>query len=142
MKVNWINEKETLEKLIKEGVSYERIGRQYGITGAAVKKAAKKLGVKLEQRREINPNEHFNKKNKRKIEKSKTEKPQKEIQYCVNCGKELESHKGNRKYKFCSHECQGEYRNKEFIKAWISFKIPSKEPFSPLKLVFAISPLT
>ena len=46
MKVNWINEKETLEKLIKEGVSYERIGRQYGVTGAAVKKAAKKMGIK------------------------------------------------------------------------------------------------
>ena len=41
MKVNWINEKETLNKLIKEGVSYERIGRKYDITGAAVKKAAK-----------------------------------------------------------------------------------------------------
>lgn len=61
MKVNWINEKETLEKLIGEGVSYERIGRKYSVTGAAVKKAAKKLGIKLEKKREINPNEHFNK---------------------------------------------------------------------------------
>lgn len=61
MKVNWINEKEVLEKLIKEGVSYERIGRQYEVSGNAVKKAAKKLGVELEQKREINPNEHFNK---------------------------------------------------------------------------------
>lgn len=118
MKVNWKNEKETLEKLIKEGVSYERIGRQYGITGAAVKKAAKKLGIELEQKREINPCEHFNKNHKKKLEKIKIAKPQKEKQYCLNCGKELEPHKGNRKYKFCSHECQGEYRNKEFIKAW------------------------
>lgn len=62
MKVNWIDEKETLEKYIKEGVSYERIGRKYRVTGAAVKKAAKKLGIKLEQKRAINPTEHFNKK--------------------------------------------------------------------------------
>lgn len=68
MKVNWVNEKETLEKLIKEGVSYERIGRHYEVSGNAVKKAAKKLGIELEQKREINPNEHFNKgvKNKEK----------------------------------------------------------------------------
>ena len=61
MKVNWINEKEALEKLINEGVSYERIGRQYGVTGASVKKAARRMGIELEQRREINPDEHFNK---------------------------------------------------------------------------------
>ena len=61
MKVNWINEKETLEKLIKEGVSYERIGRHYEVSGNAVKKAARKMGIELEQKREINPSETFNK---------------------------------------------------------------------------------
>ena len=61
MKVNWINEKENLEKLIKEGVSYERIGRHYEVSGNAVKKAAKKMGIELEQKREINPSETFNK---------------------------------------------------------------------------------
>ena len=77
MKVNWINEKETLERLIGEGVSYERIGRQYGVTGAAVKKAAKKLGIELEQKREINPNEHFN-------------KGAGKVYYCLNCGNQIE----------------------------------------------------
>jgi hypothetical protein len=61
MKVNWISEKEALEKLIKEGVSYERIGRQYDVSGNAVKKAARKMGIELEQKREINPSETFNK---------------------------------------------------------------------------------
>jgi len=104
MKVNWINEKETIEKLIKEGVSYERIGRQYDVTGAAVKKAAKKLGIELEYRREINPNEHFN-------------KGVKQIHICLNCGKEFE-HSRNTKNKFCSHTCQQAYRRKQYIERW------------------------
>ena len=116
MKVNWINEKETLEKYIKEGVSYERIGRKYSVTGAAVKKAAKKLGIKLEQKRAINPTEHFNKRNNScEFKKVKIEK---EKQFCINCGKEIKPHKGNRKFKFCSHECQNEFQKKEYIKEW------------------------
>lgn len=102
MKVNWINEKKTLERLIGEGVSYERIGRQYDVTGAAVKKAAKKLGIELEQKREINPNEHFNK-GKRAI-----------IHHCLNCEKELIKSQT----KFCSNECQVEYNFKQKIKKW------------------------
>ena len=106
MKVNWIDEKEALEKLIKEGVSYERIGRQYGVTGAAVKKAAKKMGIKLEQKREINPNEHFN-------------KGVKQIHICQNpnCGKEFE-HTRSSKNKFCSIKCQNEYKYKTYIERW------------------------
>ena len=101
MKVNWINEKETLERLIGEGVSYERIGRQYDVSGNAVKKAAKKLGIELEQKREINPNEHFN-------------KGRGKVHYCLNCGKELK----NTQSKYCSNKCQGEYKKKQIIEAW------------------------
>lgn len=61
MKVNWQEEKEKLETLIVEGVPYEKIGRKYGVTGAAVKKAAKKLGIKLEKKRSINEAETFGK---------------------------------------------------------------------------------
>ena len=64
MKVDWISEKETLEKLISEGVPYERIGRQYEVSGNAVKKAAKRLGIKLEQKREINQGENFSRRKK------------------------------------------------------------------------------
>ena len=104
MKVNWINEKETLERLINEGVSYERIGRQYDVSGNAVKKAAKKLGIELEQKREINPNEHFN-------------KGKKQTHICINCGKEFE-HTRSSKNKFCSNKCQMDYRYKEYMKGW------------------------
>lgn len=104
MKVNWNNEKETIEKLIKEGVSYERIGRQYDVTGAAVKKAAKKIGIELEYRREINPIEHFN-------------KGVKQIHTCLNCGKEFE-HRRNTKNKFCSHACQQTYQCIRYIERW------------------------
>lgn len=104
MKVNWINEKETLERLINEGVSYERIGRQYDVSGNAVKKAARKLGIELEQKREINPNEHFNKGTGK-------------VHYCLNCGNEF-THKSTSKNKFCSIKCQGEYRSKKLIEDW------------------------
>ena len=45
MKVKWENEKEHLEKMLFENISYEEIGRRYNVTGNAVKKAAKKLGL-------------------------------------------------------------------------------------------------
>ncbi len=54
--------KETLEHLIlDEGLSYEEIGRSYGVTGAAIRKAAKRLGIELPQRRTISDVETFNK---------------------------------------------------------------------------------
>ena len=102
MKVNWNKEKTTIEKLINEGTSYEKIGRIYGITGSAVKKIAKKIGIVLKQKRKINPSEHFN-------------KGKKIINYCLNCGKEIDSAK-----KYCSNKCQGEYNHKQCIKKWKS----------------------
>lgn len=61
MKVNWTDKKGELEQLINSGVSYEQIGRYYGISGNAVKKAAKKLCIELPIKRTKNDNEHFNK---------------------------------------------------------------------------------
>ena len=107
MKVNWEVEKETVEKLIKNGIAYEQIGRQYGVSGVAVKKAAKKLGIKLEERRKINPNEHFN--------KGKNICPNK---FCLNCNKEIKYRGGFYLYKFCSNKCQGEYKSKKIIESW------------------------
>ena len=53
-------EKEELEKLIKEEkMSYEAIGRIYGVTGNAIKKAALRLGIELEARRKVNLTENF-----------------------------------------------------------------------------------
>jgi predicted restriction endonuclease len=53
-------EKEYLEKLILiENKSYQAIGKLYGVSGNAIKKAAKKFNIKLKQRRKINKNENF-----------------------------------------------------------------------------------
>lgn len=55
-------QKEELENLIlKENLSYEAIGRLYGVTGNAIKKAAKRLGIELQQKRMINKSEDFSK---------------------------------------------------------------------------------
>lgn len=107
MKVKWNEEKENIEKLIKEGVSYERIGRQYGVTGASVKKAAKKLGIELEQKREINPSETFNK-------GKHFNKGARKVRYCLKCGKELKA----TQFKYCSNKCQAEYKHKQYIERW------------------------
>lgn len=58
--------KDELEKLILEqNCSYASIGKKYGVSGAAIKKAAKKLGINLPRRREINPKENFSHTGKR-----------------------------------------------------------------------------
>lgn len=63
-------EKEELEKLIKEEkMSYEAIGRIYGVTGNAIKKAALRLGIELEVRRRVQSTENFSHTGKSKIDK-------------------------------------------------------------------------
>ena len=69
--------KEELENLILvQNLSYEAIGRLYGVTGNAIKKAAARLEINLPSRRKINPCETFNK------------DTSKAIRHCLNCGKE------------------------------------------------------
>lgn len=54
--------KEELESLIiDQALSYEAIGRMYGVTGNAIKKAAKRLDIDLPKRRTINKDEVFSK---------------------------------------------------------------------------------
>ena len=104
MKINWSDEKETLEELINNNIPYVQIGKQYGVSDTTIKKAAKKLGIKLPIKRKINPKEHFN-------------KGVKKIHKCLNCGKEF-YHSNCTKNKFCSNKCNGEYKRKEKIKLW------------------------
>ena len=60
--------KDELERLILvENLSYSYIGKMYGVSGNAIKKAAKNLGILLPKRRKINPNENFSHASKRKI---------------------------------------------------------------------------
>jgi hypothetical protein len=104
--MKWITEKDELERLINiEHVSYEEIGRRYNVSGQAVKKAAKRLGIDLPKRRKINSKEHFNKGT------SKTA-------ICQNCGKEFIKYQ-NHGGKFCSQECFKEHKHKEAYKDFL-----------------------
>ena len=104
MKINWLKEKDNLKSLLDNDASYESIGRLYNVTGACVKKAAKKLGLILTQRRAINQNETFNK----GLKKTNNN-------VCLNCGKQLDK---RYKQKFCSNQCQSDYKYKTYIESW------------------------
>lgn len=103
--MKWIDKKEDLTKfIVEENKSYEEIGRYYNVTGAYIKKIAKRLGIQLTPRRKINSNETFNKGT------AKTG-------ICLNCGKEFPlylSHTG----KYCCHECWAEHKKKKNIEDW------------------------
>ena len=99
--------KEELEKLILEDkLSFEEIGRMYGVSGAAVKKAALRRGIELPQRRRINEKETFGR-GRTKYEKG----------LCPVCGKEFIKYP-NKANIFCSYHCQCEYEYKENIAKW------------------------
>ena len=59
--MQWLNEKEKLEDFINQNISYDEIGKMYNVSGAAIRKAAQRIGIQLPRRRKINPNETFNK---------------------------------------------------------------------------------
>lgn len=95
--------KEELEQwILIENQTYEEIGRRLGVTGAAVKKAAKRLGIELPVRRRKNDSEHFNKKS--------------ETRYCIVCGKPLVGYQE----KYCSRDCQSTHQYSEAVEKWKS----------------------
>lgn len=51
------NELENL--IIEQNKSYDSIGKMFGVTGAAIKKAAKRFGIEIPKRRKINAKEKF-----------------------------------------------------------------------------------
>ena len=106
MKINWETEKEHLQKLIDDKVSYEAIGRIYSVSGTAIKKVAIKLGIEIVRRKKINPKETF---------KGRKQN----IKYiCKNCGKEFKPHYSSTKKFFCSNKCWSDYKYKQYIERW------------------------
>lgn len=106
--------KEELSILVNiDKLSYEEIGRIYGVSGAAIKKAAIRLGIDLPQRRKINSNETFNK-GKKLVDRN--------IGICMNCGAEFVKYTSSMN-KFCSHVCDMEYRRKDIINKWLKGEI-------------------
>lgn len=59
--MNTFNKRELEKLILEQNEPYSFIGRQFGISGNAVKKAAKKLGISLPQRRKVNTSENFKK---------------------------------------------------------------------------------
>ena len=106
-KVNWKEVKDDLKQwILVENVAYEEIGRRLGVTGASVRKYAKRLGIELPPRRSINECETFN-------------KGKKKIAICLNCGKEFFTN-GVSNRKYCCLKCQREYEYKQYIAQWKS----------------------
>ena len=96
--MKWKSEKENLIRLISDEKSYEEIGRMYGCTGSNIKKVCVRLGINLERKRIINPNETFNRGTAKKAE-------------CLNCGDIFNVYQGS-KGKYCSNKCQKEYEHR------------------------------
>ena len=96
----WDKERAILEDLIlNQKVSYEEIGRQYGCTGANIKKVAKLQGIELPQRRVVNKKETFNKITEEKL--------------CLSCGKVIPN-----RNKYCDNICQGDFEYTTYIQEW------------------------
>ena len=92
---------EDLKKMILDDkLPYEEIGRLYGVTGNAIKKAALRCGIELPVRRKVNEKETFN-----------YRKPKMGV--CTNCGKEFVGQPG--KDRFCSNACKSAYRRKSGV---------------------------
>lgn len=115
--------KEQLEDLILvQKLSYEEIGRENLVTGAYIKKYAKKLGVILPIRSKFpegwtphNLGKAKPKVKKEKIIKSKEITIKREFRVveeylCRSCGKKLLD---KRQRSFCNQKCQGEFKKNE-----------------------------
>ena len=101
--MNKYKKDELIKLILIDKKSYEEIGKLFNVTGAAIKKAAIRLGIELERRRSINEKENFGK---------GTFKIEREVGYCLNCEKEFIKYK-SKDNKYCSHKCQFDYQSKD-----------------------------
>lgn len=103
--------REQLEKLIFEDkLSYLEIGRMFGVSNTTVVKKAKKLGIVLESRRKINPNETFNKDKTRKV-----------FNKCEYCSKNIMGNSNTSIY--CSRNCFNEHTKQKTYTYFLSSPI-------------------
>lgn len=101
-KYNKYNKEELEDLIVTQNLSYEEIGRKFGVTGNAIKKAAMRRGIDVPKRSSYNKSDWF--------DENGTRKPR----LCLNCGKKL----GYKVYKYCSEECKKEYLHNQYIKEW------------------------
>lgn len=86
----------------KCNLPYNKIGEIYNVSGAAIRKAACRLGIELPRKRKINSTETFNK-GKYIISRK--------IEICKNCGKSFTTYSSSTS-TYCSLNCFREYRHK------------------------------
>lgn len=106
--MNTYNKQELEKLIIFENKKYTEIGKLFGVTGSAIKKAALRLGISLPKKRIVNNRETFNR-GKKFIEYKKSN--------CKNCNKEIVEYP-ERSSRFCSHKCHKEYEYKQYIVRW------------------------
>lgn len=66
--MNKYSKQELETYILKDKLSYAAIGGIYGVTGAAIKKAALRYGIILPKKRTINVKENFSHKGKSKVD--------------------------------------------------------------------------
>lgn len=103
--MNKYKKEDLIDLIINQGLSYEKIGKMYNVSGAAIKKAALKLEIELPIRRNINSKEHFN--------KGKSLVPRR---ICINCKKEYAQF-STKNDNYCSFKCKQEHQHREKYRA-------------------------
>jgi hypothetical protein len=100
MKINWKEEKENLEKLIRiDKLPYTKIGELYNCSDTNIRNTAKRLGIVLDEKRKLGETE------KKKIINKY------EIIKCNHCEKDMIKYPTS-KGKYCSINCQKEFQHK------------------------------
>ena len=96
----WDNEIQNLKKLVfEDNLSYVEIGKIYGCSPNNIKKVMQRRGIELPQRSS----------NAGRIPVNKGTGKHR---YCLNCGKEISSS------KFCSNQCQQDYKYRTWIEQY------------------------
>ena len=97
--------KEDLERmLIKENLSYKKIGEIYNVSGVYIRKLCIKIGIKIPERA----------KRKNQINRIYI----KNENYCKNCKNIIDRNIGNKPI-FCNIKCSSEYIRKKSIEYWL-----------------------
>lgn len=97
--------KEDLERMIYiEKLSYETIGKYYGVSGTYIKKVAYNLGISLPGRKKF------------PIGWIPHNKGKKKIKNCINCNKECNFFSK----KYCSLTCQQQYQSKKLLEKFLA----------------------
>ena len=119
--MNRYNKSELEQLVFIDNKSYEEIGKVYGVTGAAIKKTCKRLGLSLPIRAKFDKNfKPHNAGTAKKIN-------------CETCGKEVIISHDEQKY--CSKECSGKGKTENTYKYYLSHQDEYSNVIRDMKFV-------